>query len=133
MAEIVVVPAVNMFARPAMLGILNVATKVFDEPQVTDFVKSTIELSVNNPAARNCCNVVAEIDTVGLAGNTVIDTSSAGVAVSVTLFDVTPENWAEMAVVPTALAVARPLEPAVLLIVATVVFDEIQLTSEVRS
>jgi hypothetical protein len=38
-----------------------------------------------------------------------------------------------MVVVPSAIAVTSPLEPAALLIVATAVFDEFQSTEAVRS
>ncbi len=67
---------------------------------------------------------------VGDTGVTKIDSSTAGVTVSV----VVPEKLPDVAlivVVPTPTDVASPLEPAVLLIVATCVFEELQETNDV--
>jgi hypothetical protein len=64
-----------------------------------------------------------------VAGVTAIDSSTAGVTVSV----VDPEKPPELAVMvvePTSTDVARPLEPEVLLMAATLVFEEFQATEE---
>ena len=45
-----------------------------------------------------------------------------------TVFPLTPLNVAEMVVVPIPTALARPCEPEVLEMVATVVLDEVQVT-----
>jgi hypothetical protein len=49
------------------------------------------------------------------------------------LFEVIPEKLAVMVLVPSALDVANPLEPDVLLIVATPVFKEFQVTNDDKS
>ena len=67
-----------------------------------------------------------------LAGVTARDTSVAGVTVRV----VEPEMFPDVAVIvvePEAAEVARPLEPAALLIAATPVLEELQVTAAVRS
>ena len=68
---------------------------------------------------------------LGLAGVTAIDTSAAGFTVKV----VEPEMLPDVALIvvePEAAEVARPLEPDVLLIVATPVLEELQVTAAVR-
>ena len=52
-AVIVVVPADTSCASPGDPGILIVATERLDELQLTDAVKSKIEVSVNKPIAWN--------------------------------------------------------------------------------
>lgn len=71
------------------------------------------------------------MEIVKVAGVTSIDSSTTGVTVSV----VDPEMLPEVAVIvvePACTAVASPLEPARLLMVAILVFDEFQATNEVR-
>ena len=61
-----------------------------------------------------------------------IDTSTAGVTVRI----VDPDTLPDVAVIvvdPVAIAVVDPFEPAALLIVAMVVFDELQVTAVVKS
>src|SRR4029077_15331193 len=70
---------------------------------------------------------------LGLGGVTWIDTSVAAVTVSGAASEVTPLTLALMLVDPVPAAEARPLEPDALLIVATVLSDEPQVTTEVRS
>ena len=68
---------------------------------------------------------------LGLAGVTASDTSVAAVMVRV----VEPAMFPDVAVIvvePTAIEVARPLEPAALLTVAAAVLDELQATAAVR-
>lgn len=71
--------------------------------------------------------VPAAIEAV--AGVTAIDTRIAGVMVSVTPAEVTPPEVAVIVVVPAAIPVAMPE----LLIVAAAVFEDVQVTSDVRS
>ena len=68
---------------------------------------------------------------LGLDGVTAMDTSVAGVMVRVVDFDILPDV-AVIVVVPTATEVARPLEPAALLICATPVLEEFHVTDVVR-
>jgi hypothetical protein len=65
-------------------------------------------------------------------GVTAIDTRVALVTVSSELPETAP-IVAAIAVVPTATEVAKPIEPAALLTLATPVFDELQVTDVVRS
>jgi hypothetical protein len=60
-----------------------------------------------------------------------MDTSVAAVTVWVVEFDM-PPDVAVIVVVPAATAVTNPLEPAALLMVATPVLDEFQVTVVVR-
>jgi len=61
-----------------------------------------------------------------------MDTSIAGVTASAVDPDMLPEV-AVIVVEPAAIEAARPLDPAVLLMVATEAADEFQLTAVVRS
>src|SRR4030095_12374797 len=65
------------------------------------------------------------------AGVIAIDTSSAGVIINVAILEVIPEELALIVVVPSARDVASPFEPDVLLMIATPIFDELQVTEEV--
>jgi hypothetical protein len=68
------------------------------------------------------------------AGVTLSETSSAELTVKLVLADTPdPECVAVMVVLPVATVVAKPLVPAALLIVATSVADEDQVTVVVRS
>ena len=69
---------------------------------------------------------------LGSVGVTVRDTSIGGVTVSVLEADILP-NVAVIVVSPAAAGVARPLEPAALLMAATAEEDELQLTDAIRS
>jgi len=109
------------------------ATSVFDETQWTDVVKSFELPSVKVPVAENENKKVVPRGTLADAGVTVIDTSSAGVIVKVASFEVIPEKLAVITVLPSARDVANPLEPDVLLIVATPVFEEFQVTNDDKS
>ncbi len=78
----------------------------------------------------NCCG--ASTGTLGIAGVMSMDWRTAEVTVRVVL----PETAPDVAVIvtdPAARDVARPLEPAALLIAAIAVFDEFQVTDAVRS
>lgn len=126
-AVIVVVPIALLVASPV---VLMVATVVCEELQVTEVVRSCVLPSVKVPVAVNCCLVPSAME--GLAGVTVSDTRAA----DVTLSDVdrlTEPEVAVIVVVPTLALVARPWLPAVLLMTATAVFAELQVTVVVRS
>ena len=69
---------------------------------------------------------------LGLVGVTPMDTSVAGVTVSVVVPWILPDV-AVIVVGPVATEVASPLDPAALLIVATPVSDELQVTAAVKS
>src|SRR5256712_2850239 len=69
---------------------------------------------------------------LGVVGVTVIVDRFAAVTVSVVLPE-TPPKVAVIVVVPAATDVARPCDPPALLIVATAVLDELQVTWVVRS
>jgi hypothetical protein len=72
------VPVPAAVASPA---VLIVATVVLNELQVTELVRFWVLLSLNVPVAVNCCVVPLGIEE--LAGVTAMDTSVAGVTVSV--------------------------------------------------
>jgi len=76
------------------------------------------------------CRVVPST-MLGLVGVTDMDTSVAGVTVSVVDPDILPDV-AVIVVEPTATDVAKPLEPAALLMVATLPVNEPQVTAVVR-
>ena len=77
------------------------------------------------------CRVVPST-MLGLVGVTAMDTSVAGVTVSVVDPVILPDV-AVIVVEPAATDVARPFEPAALLMVATPTADEPQVTAVVRS
>ena len=82
--------------------------------------------------AVNCW--VSPSDFELLAGAISIETSVAAVTVRTVLAEMPEEGWtAESVADPAAIVVARPLLPAALLIVATGVAEEDQVTAEVRS
>ena len=69
---------------------------------------------------------------LGLLGETVMDTSAAAFTVS-TVDPETPADVAVIVVDPAATVVATPRDPAVMLIVAMPVLDEVHCTSAVKS
>ena len=79
--------------------------------------------------AVNCCVVPSAM--LGIGGVIAIDTNVAGVTVKVTGAEVMPPMAAVMRLVPAATDVARPLKPATLLIIATEVVDDAQVTEVV--
>lgn len=126
-AVTVVAPAARAVASPAEL---IVAMEVLPELQETEAVKFCVVLSENIPVAANCVAVPA--GTAGLVGVTAIATSCALFTVSVVEADMLPEV-AVIVAEPAATEVASPIDPAVLLIVATPTFEETQTTVVVRS
>src|SRR5262245_19152155 len=130
-AEMLLLPTPAADARPCEpAALLTVATVPSDEAQVTCVVRSCVELSVNNPVAANCC--VRPFAMLGAADDTSIETRVASVTVKVAS-PVTPPLVADRVVLPTPAADASPCEPAALLTVATVPWDEPQVTCVVRS
>ena len=129
-----------MVAGPSALDVANplepdvlliVATPTAEEFQVTSDVRSCVVLSVNVPVAMNC--TVFPTGTVVLVGVVAIDTSTAGVTVSVDDDEGTESIVAEMVAAPISTAVASPFEPGISLTVATAVFDVVQVASDVTS
>ena len=130
-AAMVTVPIERAVARPLLL---IVATNVWDELQATCVVILWLVPSEYVPVAVNCW--VTPTGTLGLTGVTDIEDRVAGVTVRMVLPMEPPfmeplhvTEVAVMVVVPTEMAMARPL----LLTVATDVFDELQVTSMVIS
>jgi hypothetical protein len=116
-AVIVAVPVATDVAKPSAVPELAiVATAVFDELHVTEFVMFWLVLSVYVPLAANCS--LAPRTMLGDGGVTVIDFSAA--AVTVTL--VVPEMPAKVAVItvaPWLEGVTNPLVAPPVLTVAT--------------
>jgi hypothetical protein len=112
-----------------LAALLIVATPVLDELQVAEAVKSCVVLFENVPVAVNCRVVPLAIE--GLIGVTAIDASVAAVTVREVEPDILPD-FAVTVVEPVATEVVNPLKPAALLIVATPVLDELQVTAAVR-
>jgi len=136
-AVIVAVPAATGVTCPLEpAALLIVATDAFDELHVTDVVMSCVLLSEKVPVAVSCSVVLRAMTEV--AGVTAIDTRVAELTVRVVepVRVAEPEMLPEVAVivaVPAATGVTCPLEPAALLIVATDVADELQVTDAVIS
>jgi hypothetical protein len=129
-ALIVAEPAVTDVARPfEPAALLMVATAVLDELQVTDAVRFCVVLSEYVPVAVNCWLVPGPM--LGLAGVTERETRVAGFTVRLVVAEMLPDA-ALIVVEPAATGVARPLDPAALLIVTAPVFDELQVTDAVR-
>lgn len=105
-----------------------VAIVLSEESQVTEVVKFSVLPSDRIPVAVNCC--VPPLVILADAGVTSIDSNTAGVTVSVVVPETLP-NVALIVVVPTPAEVASPLEPAVLLMVETRPFEELQETDDV--
>jgi hypothetical protein len=130
-AVIVLLPAETEVADPSeFAALLIVATPEFEELQVTAVVRSCVVLSEYIPVAENCCDVPRAI--LELAGVTEMETRVALVTVKVAV----PETLPDVAVIvllPGATVVADPLEFAALLIAATPEFEELHVTSLVRS
>jgi hypothetical protein len=128
---IVVRPVAAEVAKPLEPApLLTVATPPSEEFQVTNAVRSCVVLSEYVPVAVSCCAVPSA--KIGLAGFIDRDTSAAGVIVSAVESDTLP-IVAVSVVRPVAAEVAKPLEPALLLTVATPPSEEFQVTAAVRS
>jgi hypothetical protein len=130
-AEMVVVPTARVVARPfEPAASETVAVLTSDDDQVTWSVMSCVVLSEYVPVAVNCW--VLPLATDGLGGVRAMDSSVAAVTVR-PVEPVLPDSAAEMVVVPTARAVARPFEPAASETVAVLTSEDDQVTWSVMS
>jgi hypothetical protein len=130
-ALMLLVPVAAPLAKPSLpLAFEIVAVAVVAEAHVTVVVRSCVVASVYVPVATNCCVVPLAID--GFVGVTAIETSVAGVTVSV-VEPTTVSSVALMVVLPVVAPLARPCEPAAFEIVAVVVLVEAHRTLSLMS
>ena len=130
-AVMVAAPVALAVARPWDPEVLEiVAVDVDDDDHVTVLVRSAVDRSEYVPVAVYCW--VSPTGTFCAAGETVIDTSTAGRTV-ITEVPVMDPSVAVMVAAPLPLAVARPCDPDVLEIVAVDVDDDDHVTVLVRS
>jgi hypothetical protein len=130
-AVTVVEPVATAATKPLEpAALLTVATPTLDELQVTAAVRFCVVLSEYVPVAANCWAV--PLATLVLAGVTVMKTRIAGVTVNVDE-PYTPPDVAVMVAEPTDTELAKPLEPAALLMDATDPDEELQVDLAVRS
>lgn len=128
--EVAVTTAVPMPVLVASPAVVTVNTVVSLELQVTVLVRSCVVPSEYVPNAVNCCFVPSA--TEALPGDTVSETSAAGVTVRV-LEPVADPEVAVIAVCPVPTLVARPPVTGALLTVATVVTLEFHVAVPVMS
>ena len=127
LAVILLVPTVTDVATPSLPAVLLiVATAVVPETHVTLLVIVWVVPSEYVPVAINDSTLPKEI--TGYAGVIVIDCKIALVTVRVMAVAVIPLKLALIFVVPVANVVAKPLLPAVLLIVAVAGVSELHVT-----
>lgn len=126
-----VASAVTTPVEPALL--LTVATAMFEDDQVTEDVRSCFVRSENVPVAINDCFTPGAI--LALSGVTAMDDSTAEVTVRVAVPAFPVAALVAVIVIgpPAANPFTSPLKPAVLLTVATAVFEDDQVTDDVRS
>lgn len=105
---------------------LIVATAVLEELHVTEFVRTCVLPSLKVPVAVTCS--LEPIFNEPDGSLTAIDCRVAEVTVSTTVFDTIPLWVALTFVVPPV----RPLASPAVVIVATAVFEELQLAELVR-
>ena len=131
-AVIEVLPSASDVTSPLEPDVLlMVAIPVSEEIHVTNDDKSCVVLSENFPVAINCW--VFPRAMVGFSGDTAIDTSTAGVTVSVAEEEGTESIVAAMVALPMSTAVANPFKPGVSPTVATVALDVVQVAKNVTS
>jgi hypothetical protein len=119
-------PVLSPVARPLTPELLPTeATVVAEEVQVTEVVRSRVELSEYTPVALNVVDV--PLAMLKFAGVTPMETKVAAVTVSVVDPDIFP-SVAVIVVDPVLSAVARPWLPVALLIEATVGLLELHTT-----
>lgn len=129
-AEMVVVPGLLPVTTPFVPAVLLMdAIPLLAVPQVTEPVKSCVLPSENVPVAASCS--VEPAPTVGVAG--VIATETSAFAVKVVDPDTPTPRVAIIDVEPAVLTVATPRLPDTLLIEAIELFDELHVTSVVKS
>jgi hypothetical protein len=108
--------------------LLTVETRGSDEFQVAKAVNVCTALSARVPVAANCRDVPGAMLS-GFAGVTAIEETGDRVS---DVDPLRPLYVAAMVVWPVAVvAVAKPFDPVKLLISATAVFEEVQVTDEV--
>ena len=130
LAVMMAVPVPTPVARPCEPAeLLIVATELGAADHETMEVTFDVEPSEKVAVAVNCWVRPLAIDMK--LGLTLIEIRLGARTVSVALSDLPPYE-AVMVVMPTSTPVARPCEPAELLIVATKLSDENQVTSVVR-
>lgn len=123
----VVFPTATGDTRPLLPpALLTVTTLVLPEDQVTEVVMSELEPSEKMPVAIYCW--VTPKAKLEFVAETLIDANDADVTVTVLVPVITP-NVAVMTEVPVVNVVTRPRDPATLLIVATAVVPDDQVTS----
>ncbi len=108
-----------------------VAILVFEEFQVTDDVRFSVEPSEKVPVAVK--SWVCPRAMLWFAGVTAIDSSTGAVTASVAEEKGPESSVAVMVAAPTSMAVASPFKPSVSLTVATAAFDVVQVANEVTS
>lgn len=126
-AEIAVLPGATETASPGDAMVLPTTAIVgMDELQVAADVRVWVKPPSSRPVAVNCCEVPSAIDALRGVTEIAVKTADVNEVVPVTV----PKD-AVMTVEPVVAvaALARPLP----VMVATVVFDELQVTKEVRS
>jgi len=126
-AVISVAPVAMEAASPVLL---MVATPVLDEVHVTADDMSCIDPSEKIPEAANCS--VSPNGIFELGGVMVIEDKTAGVTDSVADGELIESNIAVINAVPVSTDVTSPLVGAVLLIVASPMFDDIHVAHVVR-
>ena len=128
-------PTCNEVASPLepSAALLMVATVVSEELQVTEDVRFCVEKSEYVPMAINCCFVPRAI--LGLTGVTAMDSSVAAVTVKCAVPEIVPDAAVIVIGPPMAIEVANPLSilPVTVLMVATSMFEDVQVTDDVRS
>src|ERR1700690_2710682 len=125
-AEMLEVPIFNPVASP--LTVID-ATPVADDFHVTTPVTSCTLPSEKVPAALYCCEMPSGM--LAFTGETLIEVTTAEVTVSAVDPETVPEV-AVMVLLPAASVFASPCVGRVVLIVATTVFDELQVVLPVR-
>ena len=130
-AVMIVEPTETLVARPSLPdALLTVAPDVFEEPHVTELLRSCVLPSLKVPVAVSCCVVPKAID--GFVGVTASDVSTAAVTVSVVLpLMLLAGSVAVIVAEPTDTLIARPSLPDALLTVAAP-DEELQVTELVR-
>lgn len=121
-AKMLVLPALAPVAKPSEPGALLMVAEPLLEAHTTCVVTFLTLPSEKVPMAVNCC--LTPTGSVGLVGETAIETTTADETINKVL-PVLPPKVAAMVVGPTARPLARPIEPAALLMLALLVSEEL--------
>jgi hypothetical protein len=125
-------PVAKDVAKPLNpVALLIETTEPDDESHVADAVRSCVVLSVNMPVAVNCCPVPSAI--LGVPGVTLMETKVAAVTVNTTGVELTAPKVALIVVDPAEWLVTDPDVVTALLMSATAVALDIQVTVLVKS